>query len=92
VSLSSSSLTNRFAQGISDAKFHALDSNRSVEQHHCRAKQQLDHQHDQELVKTIRRKLSKDPSSIFQLEHVIGRPKVTNPNVIAFVEEITIPT
>jgi hypothetical protein len=47
--------------------------------------------HNRTLVRSIRRKPSADRSSIFQLEHVIRRLKVTNPNVIARVEKITMP-
>jgi hypothetical protein len=48
------------------------------------------HHHDRVLVRSIRRKLAEDPSSIFQLEHVTRRSKVAKSDVIARVEEIII--
>jgi hypothetical protein len=41
------------------------------------------HHHDHTLVRGIRQNLLEDLSSIFHMEHVIGRPKVTNPELIA---------
>jgi hypothetical protein len=61
--ISSSLFTNRFIHGISDAKLHALDSNRGVERYQSRANRQLDRHHDRTLVTAIRRKLSEDPLS-----------------------------
>jgi hypothetical protein len=45
--------------------------------------------HDCALVRSIRRKPSEDLSSIFQLEHGIGRLKVTNADIITRIKEIT---
>jgi hypothetical protein len=54
---------------------------------------QLDHHHDRVLVRSVRRKLSEEPTLIFQLEHRIGRPELnSNENLSAIpkrhVEEL----
>jgi hypothetical protein len=45
--------------------------------------------HDRALVRSFRRELSEDASSVIQPEHVTGRPKGISPDVIARAEEIT---
>jgi hypothetical protein len=45
--------------------------------------------HDRALGRSIRRESLKDPSPLFQLDHVIESPKVTSSDAIARVEEIT---
>jgi hypothetical protein len=46
--------------------------------------------HDRALLRSIQQKLSEDLSSIFQLGHVIGRPKPINLDVIIRVKEIAV--